>query len=723
MSPVCQKIDMRRYRYGSKHWSSVSLLLLIYATISAVPLFAQSIDRRALVERHKLHFDRYLPRSPASLGNGEFAFSLDITGLQTLGGEEPGSVPLGTMAQWAWHSFPESKQYRYEDTLRQFNVHGRQISYATDMRSETAQAIRRNPHRFSLARIALCMNRQDGSAVSIDDLHQPHQTVSLWSGEAVSRFKVEKQSVEVHTVVHPSLDAVACRVESPLVADGRLTVEVSFAYPSGEWGPIIDDWNRPERHQTTISGEQGVVQLQRVLDETKYEVNIRTNGVVLQQEKPHSVVLSGGGSEVLDATFHFVREQASPTPVTSFSHTRQSAAEHWAHFWSTGGAIDLSASSDPRWRELERRIVLSQFLTAIHCSGSMPPQETGLVCNSWFGKSHLEMHWWHAAHFAMWGRSSLLERSLAWYEQIVPAARAIAKRQGYAGVRWPKMTGPTGVSSPSEVGELLIWQQPHPIYFAELIYRANPDRAVLQRYSPIVFETAEFMADYAHYNDETEQYDLGPVLIPAQECYDGRSSPGVLNPTFELAYWRWGLQTANRWRERLGYSANPKWAKVAQQMARPRVRNGTYPAIQNPPHLRRRDHPSMLAALGVVPDVAMVDRHIMRQTLQDVLGDWNWKETWGWDYPMMALTAARLGDQKLAIEALLLETPKNMYLPNGHCWQEERLPVYLPANGGLLMAAAMMAAGWDGVEPRESAPGFPHDGSWVVRHEGLQRMP
>lgn len=45
---------------------------------------------------------------------------------------------------------------------------------------------------------------------------------------------------------------------------------------------------------------------------------------------------------------------------------------------------------------------------------------------------------------------------------------------------------------------------------------------------------------------------------------------------------------------------------------------------------------------------------------------------------------------------------------------------YFPGNGGLLYALAMMAAGWDGA-PDRHAPGFPDDGSWVVRHEGLMK--
>jgi hypothetical protein len=67
----------------------------------------------------------------------------------------------------------------------------------------------------------------------------------------------------------------------------------------------------------------------------------------------------------------------------------------------------------------------------------------GLTCTSWFGKFHLEMHWWHGVHWPLWGRSDLFERSLSWYTDIMPAAKAIAERQGYAGVRWPRWSAPT----------------------------------------------------------------------------------------------------------------------------------------------------------------------------------------------------------------------------------------------------------------------------------------
>ena len=48
--------------------------------------------------------------------------------------------------------------------------------------------------------------------------------------------------------------------------------------------------------------------------------------------------------------------------------------------------------------------------------------------------------------------------------------------------------------------------------------------------------------------------------------------------------------------------------------------------------------------------------------------------------------------------------------------------VYIPGTGALLAAVAMMAAGWDAAPPGD-APGFPRDGSWVVRSEGLHKLP
>src|SRR5262245_49052106 len=64
------------------------------------------IDRAALVARHNPVMRKLDPLAPLSLGNGEFAFTADITGLQTFPDEYKEAMPLCAMAQWGWHTTP-----------------------------------------------------------------------------------------------------------------------------------------------------------------------------------------------------------------------------------------------------------------------------------------------------------------------------------------------------------------------------------------------------------------------------------------------------------------------------------------------------------------------------------------------------------------------------------------------------------------------------------------
>ena len=439
------------------------------------------------------------------------------------------------------------------------------------------------------------------------------------------------------------------------------------------------------------------------------------NSAGFAAEKPHQFLLYPRSRETIDFVVSFSRQPVVRLP--SAEEVFEASEQHWKPFWSTGAVVDLSGSTDKRAPELERRIVLSQYLTAIQCSGSTPPQETGLTCNSWYGKFHLEMHWWHAAHFALWDRFPMLARSLDWYYKVLPSAQERARQQGYDGARWAKMTAPDGRDSPSPIGPLLIWQQPHPIAYAELAYLNRPDAATLNKYQTIVYETAAFMASYAHFDEKMDRYLLGPPVIPAQENHPARET---WNPTFELEYWHFGLKTAQKWRERRGLKRDAKWDDIIKRLSRLPARDGVYLAHENCPQTyteRNKDHPSMLGALGILSG-EKVDRETMRRTLKRVMKEWDWPETWGWDYPMVAMNAARLGETATAIDALLLDTPKNHYAANGHNYQRPNLPLYLPGNGGLLYAVAMMANGWRDA-PKIHAPGFPSDGSWTVRAEGF----
>ncbi len=693
-----------------------------------------SIDRPSLVKRHTVILTQSDPLTPLSVGNGEFAFTADITGLQTFPGLHEQGMPLGTHAQWGWHSFPNTEHYRLEDTLVTYTVAGRSVPYTSGVNARqeympAANWLRPNPHRLHLGQIGLNLIKNDNTPARIEDIERPRQTLNLWEGLLDSAFEFEGQPVHVQTICHPRRDLLAVRVESPLLMQ-RATLKIAFPYGSAEWRNAAD-WTRPERHTTQAQISDGHATLIRRLDADGYVVGVRcSEQASICRQSEHVYEIRAQGKNILEVVFAFWPDEPAPDEcaktLPTFIEVRAASTGHWAQFWGSGGAIDLGDAADPRAAELERRIVLSQYLTAIQCAGSLPPQETGLVCNSWFGKPHLEMHWWHAVHFALWDRLPLLERSLPWYQMILPKAQDNAARQGYPGARWPKMVGPDGQDSPSEIAVFLIWQQPHPIYYAELCYRAHPSRETLKKYRDIVFETATFMAAYPVWDAVNARYNLGPAMIPAQESY-GSTLASNLNPTFELAYWHWALDVAQQWRERLGLERHPQWEKVLHHLARPNIHvqgnaGGAYTGIATPPYTIPRDHPSMLAALGVLPPTPLIDAETMRRTYANVLETWEWPTTWGWDYPMLAMTAARLGEPGKAIEALFIASEKNRYLANGHNYQSKRLPLYLPGNGGLLTAVAMMAAGWDGCPDRPN-PGFPDNKAWRVRWEGLKRMP
>ena len=695
-------------------------IALVLGAAAAGAAWAEGIDRKALVTRHDVKLTVADPLAPLSVGNGRFAFTADITGLQTFPAHYAKTIPLTTMAEWGWNRFENTEGYTLADTFVQADTYGRKVDYNIISASPAAQFLRSNAHQTHLGQVGLILTDADGEQLAIDAIKEIDQTLRLWEGLLVSRFAVDGETVQVQTACHPERDGVAVSVASPLLKTGCVKVSLRFPYPSAAWGSDPANWTQANKHQTqTLSEEAHTAWIARTLDSLNYFCRVQHNGKLVKTDR-HEYLLYGpedGGTLTFSVTFSQTQDDDSTEDVETI---QKKAAAHWEHYWTSGGAIDLSKSKDERWHELERRIVLSQYLVGIQSAQKYPPAETGLTCTSWFGKFHLEMHWWHGVQFMLWGRSDLFERSLTWYTDIMPVARAIAERQGYAGVRWPKMVGPDGEDAPSGIGPLLIWQQPHPIYYAELLYREKPTTETLEKYKALVFETAAFMADFVHWDDASESFVLGPPLISARE-FDPKLYAETKNPTFELAYWAWGLRTAAQWRKRLGLEPVAMWERTAGNLALLPINNGVY-VEQETPLVADGGHPCMLAAWGVLPKSRMVSEATMTRTLEHVLRNWNWSDTWGWDYPMIAMTAARAGKQEWAIDALLLEVPKNRYLPNGHNWQRDGLPLYLPGNGGLLTAAAMMAAGWDDA-PQRNAPGFPDDGQWTVKHEGLRKMP
>jgi hypothetical protein len=692
------------------------------------------IDRKALISRHNPVYSGPEINAPLSLGNGGFCYTADFTGLQTFPSRYS-LFPLCVMADWGWHCYPDGNRNRAELRLTPFDTYGREVGYAVDSsgQEELFNSLRQNPHRFNLGCLGL-----DLPPGAMEECASVRQTLNMWEGCLDSSFTLWGETVTAKTLVCPDEDTVCVRLSSALFRAGKLRLRLAFPY--GSHTKSGGDFSLPRRHKTSPQkASPCLLNIGRRLDGTVYTVKaVMDDDTRFSFDGEHCLFFETSGAS-LTLAFRFVpggvplpfpldndAPPIAPLPAGNaggrfFDEAARGTSAFWESYWAGGGALDLGDSAAPGARELERRIILSQYLTAIQSRGRLPPSETGLTCNSWYGKFHLEMHYWHSAHFPLWGRAGELEKSLSWYGKIIGEAKRLAASQGYRGARWPKMCGPDGDNSPSSIAVLLAWQQPHPILMAELCYRRNKSRAFLEEYRGIVIESAEFMLSFVHWDGR--RYVLGPPLIPAQERFDPRA---VLNPGYEVEYFRWGLRQANVWLGRLGEKARPDFGEAADKLASPAVAGGVFPAHENCPATFTEapfntDHPSMLGMMGLLPGEG-VDRAVMNATLDRMLKDWDLPSCWGWDFPMMAMTAARLGRRKDAVRLLLLDSPKNRYLPNGHNPQADRedLPLYLPANGGLLLAAACMAAGWDG-DGGSPAPGFPDDGSFRVKTENISK--
>ncbi|KAJ8109952.1 hypothetical protein ONZ43_g6003 [Nemania bipapillata] len=124
---------------------------------------------------------------------------------------------------------------------------------------------------------------------------------------------------------------------------------------------------------------------------------------------------------------------------------------------------------------------------------------------------------------------------------------------------------------------------------------------------------------------------------------------------------------------------------------------------------------------GFLPSTPAVDTAVANHTADKVAAVWTDDEIFGWGRPVLALSAARIGNSERAIEYL---TAYEHWVFDDAGFAERggnggTPPPFIPGNAGFLYAVAYMAAGWQGSEG--DAPGFPRDGSWIVKHEGLYK--
>ncbi|KAJ7769677.1 Six-hairpin glycosidase-like protein [Mycena maculata] len=691
--------------------------------------YSTSIDRRALVARYNPIRNTSSATTPMQVGNGNFAFGADITGLQTF-------QPWAIMSTWGWKndSFPPGESL--VDVLDYAGVsldnHGHLVEYMFNGPELMQQWMISNPNRVNLGAVGLVFWSENGKVLNVteDDLTSVKQELDLWTGTLTSNFTFEGMPIQVTTVSAQVDDSIGVTVSSPLLKSGRLGVFLDFPWNDGSQkfsDPFVGTWDNASIHTTTLdTTARGTIraEISHTLVNSTFLTSIGGDEFTITRDSPEThrySIKPASDSDVfsLSTTWGLT----PPESVLSPAGISLNSTNTWEDYWTTSGFVDVfTGSTDSRANELQRRIILSRYLMRVNEAGDYPPQESGLVNDGWYGKFHLEMYFWHCQHWALWNNWDLLLRSSSVYQRFLDTSIERAQvQQGWpTGARWGKMSDPSGRSAPGEINELLIWQQPHPLVFANYEYRAFPTADTLRKWEPIVRNTADWMATFAWFNETTGFYDLGPpmYIVAEDNIYNN-----TYNPAFELAYWRLGLGFAETWMERLGEPVPENWTIVKDGLAKLPVNNGTYKVFEDieddfwtdPTYIN--DHPALAGLYGWLPATEGLDLEISKLTTEKVWATWNISNVWGWDFPMLAMSAARIGDQEQALEWLL--HPLFQFDDAGMPVGGVRVPTpYFPGAGGLLYAIAMMAEGWDG--SNGTAPGFPAEG-WNVRAEGLSK--
>ncbi|KAF4814608.1 hypothetical protein CGCTS75_v013343 [Colletotrichum tropicale] len=717
-------------------------------------LASTAIDRRAIVESFKV-IRTEVPTTidnattPLQVGNGDFAFNVDITGTQSL-------VPFNTLSSWGWHKdrLPENGEKIGDYHGVAIEAHGKDVFYDIEDPElpEVSKWLSANPNRINLGRISLAYKNKPLSTIT-----KPHQELNPWNGTVVSNFQIDGHHTRVITQGDFETDSVAFEIQSDLISTGDLSVLFDFPYPpihkvekSSDFEVFMGTYDpkSSRNHTTSIVNnsfsQQISAHIYHEMQETAYYLNLRwpnqtplslaqvenkdQNGTTAHR---YTVRLRDASQDYMSPSKLIFTAHYSPKlEIPSLpSEIQKRNVVGWLNYWQEGGFVDLTKSTNPNATELQRRIILSQYAMRVNSAANgQPPQESGLVYNGWWGKFHLEMVIWHCAQWATWGRQQYFDRIFpSVYESLLPSSEERARKMGWDGARWPKMTElVTKGIAPGETRAFLQWQQPHPMYLAELAYKATPTNETLQRWDRVITATANYMASFAWLNNQTGRYDIGP---PIQGVTENSSPTEISNLSYELAYWQWALASACNWKKRLGEECPPRWTAVADSMAPPPQFEGLYApwvggglnaSWWDDPTLKK-DPRSVIMLQGILPDTPLVDNAVGLRTADKVWEAWGDDQIRGWGRNILAINAARVGNPERAI----------YHLTNFGYWTfgdqgfahrsgpSPSPPPYFPGNGGFLLAISYMAAGWEG--SKGHAPGFPKDGSWTVQHEGLMQ--
>ncbi|KAF4960216.1 hypothetical protein FGADI_1236 [Fusarium gaditjirri] len=299
--------------------------------------------------------------TPLQVGNGNFAFSVDTTGMQTY-------LHFNTMSRWTWHNDtepPGEPVNAYIGVSKE--THGRNVSYDLPDPNlpDIPQWLLGNSNRINLGRIGLRFNDDTLSSSSISNTYQE---LDLWHGTIISTFMINDAKGKVMTQGNFESDAVVFTIDPELIEWGKPKVELDFPYPPVHTTKhknevFVGVYDFPTNHSTKLSTDLKIY-LAYIYHNPgdKYYVNLRWPKKELLElrrldlqgsTKPtaHRYVLSSRHGNTIAFMAHFSPDKRVLDLPSTIDRRNRAG---WQDYWRQGGFVDLTESTNPNATELQR---------------------------------------------------------------------------------------------------------------------------------------------------------------------------------------------------------------------------------------------------------------------------------------------------------------------------------------------------------------------------------
>lgn len=589
--------------------------------------------KKSDIIKYNLKFNHIDSKNPVTIGNGDFAITLDQTGTQSLY-EIYKDIPLSTMSNKNWF-------YKDKKDIKPSYVDGKAYMLFNLDNDPNYQTNRQYPFKYSFMQILLYDNDK---LIDINNIKDVKQELDLYKGIVTSSFNYKEKINKTTSFIYQDHDEFNFKLQSD-----NLNLALKFNYPS-----------------YTKNGYRLDI-LPNVL--------VKEDRITLLYDDKNSLsfkLKSSSKYQIVENTLIFDDNNVS----FSLALDEIKEGKLLDEFWKCDNGIIIDNE------ELVKKMVLSKYLLHVNSTGIYPPQESGLTYNCWNSKFHLEMHLIHSLWNIYNNHVGDLVKSFDYYLSIMPSSLKRASLNGYKGLRFPKMTGPDGEDSPSNIGPLLIWQAPHILFMLQEIYYLYNKENIIKKYEPLISGTIDFMFSFLTLKDSKYQM-LDPLLeacesIPLDRCQ---------NPSFELEYWRYTLERQPKIDTVLYGHQRYDYLDITSKIITPKEDDGiylkTYGVIDK--YDLYKDHPTEGFLMSFFKS-KIVDKEKMVKTIDYILKNMDLSSYWGWDFPFLGLSLLNCGEIEKSIEVTQLNTINNQYLYNGYNTSpRDDLKAYLPGNGAFLI--------------------------------------